>query len=126
MNWTSHVIGATGFFLVMIFIIFTINDNYTRIHASNKNFVSAPSYYAKLGIVLIIFVVALIYLADGLKLVSLPDWSGNAIEWSLTLLVILYVGSFGIDMYNVDGNLFENASQGYQSKAEEQLNNDIK
>lgn len=106
MNWTVHIIGATGFFAVVLFVLGVISKNYRLLHAANQDFVSKTSYTIKMVLNLIMIGLGLTYLAS--KLVkNLPDWIGDAVEWSLTLVVIVYVGTFGLDLYNVQGQFEE-------------------
>ncbi|KAL4497957.1 hypothetical protein ABPG72_014814 [Tetrahymena utriculariae] len=102
MDWVPHIIGATGFFITIVFVIGVCTENYIKIYKANPKFIPFYSFVIKIVFQVIILIFVGLYLYGQLGK-NAPDWLGNAVEWILTLLVILYIGTFAIDLNNVEG-----------------------
>lgn len=64
MNMHVHIIGASGFFIVIVIVLGIVTENYIRIYKVNKSFISKGSYKFKMLLSLIILVFALIFVGD--------------------------------------------------------------
>ena len=99
MNWTLHVIGATGFFIVILYLIMIITGVVRKIWKQNKRFIPWISYVYKTNVIKAILLMILAYLANQLVPGLLPDFFGNVIEWVATFIVLIYIGTFSLDLW---------------------------
>lgn len=101
MNWTLHVIGATGFFIVILYLFTVITGVITKIWKLKPGFIPYYSYLYKKCVNPAIGGMIVIYLISQLSGGKYPDL-GNVIEYVATAIVLLYVGTFSFDLWHVN------------------------
>ncbi len=64
MNWTVHVIGATGFFIVVFYVILHANAAFKALWKVKPGFIPYWSYLYKCYSMIIIMIMLVLYLSD--------------------------------------------------------------
>ncbi len=82
MNWTIHVIGATGFFIVVFYVMIHANIAFAGLWKIKPGYIPLWSYLYKLLSLVIILLLVILYAADEiLRLHFLPSYFSNVLEW---------------------------------------------
>jgi len=110
MDWLIHVIGATGFFLMVLYnMIITINY-IEEIWKISPGFIGKLSYNLKVGTKRAIYFLGLCLVGKLYPPLSaiLPKDFGNILEWVATGVVMVGLISFGLDFRGVEVYLAKN------------------
>ena len=97
MNWTLHTIGATGFFLIAIYMCSVASSVYRKLYLK-KQFCNFYSYQLKKYINFFLIICIVIYIADALKLIHI----GSLLEWTLTFYIMAFFFSLYFDFDQID------------------------
>jgi len=99
---TLHVIGATGFFIEVFYVLLLISNVVKSLWKVHPGFISTFSYYYKVVSIYIILIFAVLELVSKLDGKLFPNYFGNVLEWSATFVVLVYMVTFTSDFKNVD------------------------
>jgi len=85
MNWTAHTIGATGFFIISLYIVVVASRIYRDLYVINP-FVAEWSYFIKKYTNVAIAVFLGLTALQGLEVI---DW-GSFVEWAAAFFLMGY------------------------------------
>lgn len=98
MDWTSHTIGATSFFILSMYMCVTASKVYRELYYLDKSLCSEWSFMVKKYNVWAIVVFLGLTGLDALKVISI----GSFVEWAATFYLILYFASLYDDFKDID------------------------
>lgn len=97
MNWTLHTIGATGFFLIALYMVIVASKIYRELYVI-KPFVPEWSYLIKKYTNFFIAFFLLIQLLMALQII---DW-GSFVEWAAAFFIMAYFLTLYWDFKDMD------------------------
>jgi len=97
MQWTLHTIGATGFFIIALYMVIVASKIYRELYVI-KPFISYWSYQIKKYTN--VFIVAFISI-QLLMMVKIIDW-GSIVEWAAAFFIMGYFLTLYWDFKDMD------------------------
>jgi len=101
MNETIHVIGASGFFIVILVTFAYFTSAINTLWKASPGFIPYLSYLYKHNILKMGGILLGIDIISKIFRNLFPNYLGNVIEWVATFLVIIYVLTIALDMRKV-------------------------
>ena len=98
MNWTVHTIGATGFFLIVLYLIMKASKVYRKLWPHKRGFCPTWSYNIKKYSNFIILSIVVLELQDLLQVVDI----GSFTEWYVAFYVMFFALTLYWDMADME------------------------
>jgi hypothetical protein len=98
MDWTSHTIGATSFFILAMYMCLTASKIYRELYYMDKTLCSKWSFIVKKYNFWAIVAFLGLTVLDALKVIDI----GSFVEWAATFYLILYFASLYDDFKDID------------------------
>jgi hypothetical protein len=97
LDWTSHTIGATSFFILAMYMCITASKVYRKLYVV-KPFCSFWSYQIKKYTNFFVIGFIVLTILDAIKLIDI----GSFVEWAATFFLLFYFLSLYFDFKNFD------------------------
>lgn len=98
MDWTSHTIGATGFFILSMYMCIVASKIYRELYFIKPRFCSKWSFYVKKYTNWAVIFFLALTLLDSIKLINI----GSFVEWAATFYLVSYFASLYDDFKGLD------------------------
>ena len=98
MDWTSHTIGATSFFILAMYMCIISSKIYRELYYQQPGFCSKWSFYIKKYTNWVVVFFLVLTFMDSWKLIDI----GSFVEWAATFYLIGYFGSLYDDFKDMD------------------------
>lgn len=98
MNWTAHTIGATSFFLIVLYLIKKASKVYRKLWPKSRGFCPEWSYQIKKYSNFILLSIVLLQVQDMLGLYDI----GSFTEWYIAFYVMFFAFTLYWDMADME------------------------